>query len=150
MYRIKPLGPVIRRSSDCTRPSERRGMLVWNKLRIDPNDGSPVVEYRIENGRVERRTLGASAQGSTTIEAQWQRLTPEQLTSHVMANTVIAHWLSRRLGARSLIRACTQHSSGVSRGAQERHYDKREVVVGEFTPLLWEQPEGRADSSTVL
>ena len=124
--------------------------MTCTKLRIDPNDGSPVLEYRVEDGRVERRTVEIATPVSTASEVQWQRLTPEQLTSHVMANTVVAHWVSRRLGVRSLIRACNQHSSGVSNGAQERPRYAREVVVGEFTTSQREQPEGRADLSTVF
>jgi hypothetical protein len=114
MFRIKVLGPVIRRSSGSTDPIGRRGTLVCNTLRIDPIDGSPAVEYRIKNHRVERRTVGMIGENTTNNEEQWQRLTPEQLTSHVMANTVVGHWVSRRLGLHSLIRACNQSSSSIS------------------------------------
>lgn len=76
------------------------------RLRIDPGDGSPVVDYQIEDGRVERRTLPPVAQVGATMEGQWERLTPEQLTDHVMANTVVAQWLARRLGIHALIRTC--------------------------------------------
>ena len=114
MFRIKVLGPVICRSSGSTDPAGRRGTLVCNTLRIDPSDGSPAVEYRIKNHRVERRILGMIGENTTDNEEHWQRLTPEQLTSHVMANTVVAHWVSRRLGLHSLIRACNQRSSSTS------------------------------------
>jgi hypothetical protein len=77
-------------------------MLACKRLRIDPCDGSPVVDYRIENGWVERHTL----ETVVTREERWQRLTPEQLSCHVMANTVVAQWLSRRMGVHRLIRAC--------------------------------------------
>jgi hypothetical protein len=116
MFRIKVLGPVICRSSSATDPVGGRGTLVCNRLCIDPNDGSPAVEYRIENHRVERRALGIIGEKNPTNEEQWQRLTPEQLTSHVMANTVVAHWVSRRLGLHSLIRACNRRSSSPSNG----------------------------------
>ena len=86
---------------------ERRG-LVWHALRIDANDGSPVYDYRIDNGRVEHR----QASGSAFIEVEWRPLTSEQLTSHVMANTVVARWLAARLGLHCLIRACNQRFSG--------------------------------------
>jgi hypothetical protein len=86
-------------------------MLAFNKLRIDPGDGSPVVDYRIENGFVEKRTLETGAEGSTEGEKGWQRLTPEELGSHVLVDTVVARWLSRRMGIRRLIRACTQDFS---------------------------------------
>jgi hypothetical protein len=116
MFRIKVLGPVICRSSGVTDPVGGRGTLVCNRLCIDPNDGSPAVEYRIENHRVERRTREMIGEKTTTHEEQWQRLTAEQLTYHVMANTVVAHWVSRRLGLHSLIRACNQRSSSIGNG----------------------------------
>ena len=86
-------------------------MLAFNKLRIDPGNGCPVMDYRIEDGCVERRILDGISERSGTIEKAWQRLTPEQLRSHVNANTVVACWLSRRMGAHRLIRACNQDSS---------------------------------------
>jgi len=57
-------------------------MLACKRLRIDPCDGSPVVDYRIEKGCVESRTVETAAESGTTIEKRWHRLTPEQLTSH--------------------------------------------------------------------
>ncbi len=83
-------------------------MLECNRLRIDPGDGSPPVDYRIADGCVESRILETAAEGSGAIERSWQRLTPEQLSSHVMSDTVVAHWLCRRMGLHQLIRACNQ------------------------------------------
>lgn len=134
MFGIRTLGPGIRRSREHTRPPERPKMLVCNRLRIEPRDGSPIVDYRIENGRVEHRTLETAAEHGTAIEMQWQRFTPEELTSHILGNTVVAHWLCHRLRAHSLIRAYSQPSSSVSDEGQECH--PRNVVVGEFSPLL--------------
>jgi hypothetical protein len=98
-----------------------RLMLAFNRLRIDPGKGSPAVDYRIENGFVESRTLETDAtNGSTlTIEEQWQRLTPEQLTSRLMADTVLFHWLRRRMGIYRLVRACNQDSSSRNNPALE-------------------------------
>ena len=76
------------------------------RLHIDRCDGSPVMDYRIENGGVERRILETAADGRTNSEERWQRLTPEQLSSHVMADTVVARWLRVRMGVHRLIRAC--------------------------------------------
>src|SRR3989442_12403782 len=106
----------MRGSSGCGKSfalveSGRCSMLACNRLRIDPGDGSPVVDYRIENGSVESRTLETAAESSTATEKEWQRLTLEQLGSHVMADTVVAHWLHRRMGVIRLIRQCTHNSS---------------------------------------
>jgi hypothetical protein len=79
--------------------------VVCDKLRIDPGDGSPIVDYRIENGCVEARTL--ETERGTSTEKPWRQLTPEQVTSHVMSDTVVARWLRRRMGVHQLVRACT-------------------------------------------
>ena len=94
-------------------------MLACNRLRLDPGNGSPVVDYRIEDGCVESRTLETATE-STAIEKPWQRLTPEQLRSHVIAHTVVARWLSRRMGVQRLIGACGQDSSLANNEVQER------------------------------
>jgi len=94
-------------------------MLACNRLLIDPCDGSPVVDYRIENGGVESRTLEAAERGTTT-EKRWQRLTPEQLSSHVMADSVVAQWLRRRMGVPRLIRACVSSANDGAQGHSER------------------------------
>ena len=88
-------------------------MLAFNRLRIDPGNGSPAVDYRIENGFVESRTLetDATKRGTPAIEKQWQRLTPEQLTSRLTTDTVLLRWLRHRMGVYRLIRACNQDSS---------------------------------------
>jgi hypothetical protein len=78
-------------------------MLEFNRLRIDQGADSEVIEYRIEAGRVEGRAL---RQG--VAETAWQRLAPEKLRSHVMAGTMLACWLRRRMGVHELIRACQQ------------------------------------------
>jgi hypothetical protein len=91
-------------------------MLTCNKLLVDPCDGSPVVDYRIEDGHVESRILEGTTGFATATEKHWQRLTPEQLSSHVMSNTVVARWLLGRLGAHRLVRACT---SSANNEAQE-------------------------------
>jgi hypothetical protein len=80
-------------------------MPVCNRLRLDPGNGFPVVDYRIENGCVETRTLEPGA-GSSIVERQWQQVTPEELTSQVMKDTLLARWLSRRMGVFQLICAC--------------------------------------------
>jgi hypothetical protein len=94
-------------------------MLTCNRLRIDPGIGSPAMDYRIENGLVERRTVEPLREGSAAPE-KWQQLTPEELTSHVMAETIVARWLGRRMGFRWLIRACNQQSSAANNGTPNR------------------------------
>jgi hypothetical protein len=79
-------------------------MLACNRLRIDPGKGSPVVEYRIENDHVESCEI-ASETGAT-VETGWRRLTTEQISSHVVADTVLARWLRARMGLYRLLRAC--------------------------------------------
>jgi len=95
-------------------------MLAFNRLRIDHGDGCPAVEYRIEDDHVHSRVLGSATERSGAIEAPWERLTSEELRSHVMADTVVARWLSRRMGVHRLIRACNQDSSFADGDVQER------------------------------
>src|SRR5215831_14217993 len=107
--------------------------MTCNTLRIDQNDGSPVGEYRVENGRVELRTLPSPSQRSATAADQWQRLMRDQLASHVIANTVVAHWLSRKYGLQALIRARNKSSY---KGTTDSLPFGRAIVVGEFSPLV--------------
>jgi hypothetical protein len=71
-------------------------------LRLETADGANGEEYRIYDGQIEVRQL----QSSSDDEWCWHRVTPEQLTAHVNAKTVVAEWLKRRLGWRRLLRAC--------------------------------------------
>lgn len=95
--------------------------MAFNTLRIDPGDGSPIVDYRIENDHVDCRVADAAADGE--LEPQWQRLTPEQITAHVMADTVVARWLLRRMGLYQLMRACGPDYS--TSGNSVRYYPQR-------------------------
>ena len=94
-------------------------MRACNRLRIDHNDGSAVADYRIEHDSVESRTLYTAPDGSSDAEKQWQRLTPEQLSAHILSNTVVARWLRRRMGVHRLVRACSQHFSSAKEAAQD-------------------------------
>jgi hypothetical protein len=93
-------------------------------LHIDPNDESPSVNYRIESGWVESRTVEFVAQGSGTFEVLWKRLTPEQVASQVVSSPVFARWLSRRAGVYSLLRACCHrlYATVSDEGHECRHY----------------------------
>jgi hypothetical protein len=92
-------------------------MLAFNRLRVDSGDGSPVVDYRIENGSVESHVVGemnseqANGKERSDTENGWKRLTPEELSAHVLADTVVARWLSRRMGIFPLVQACQPDSS---------------------------------------
>ena len=96
-------------------------MLAINRLRIDPGNGSPAVDYRVKKGFVESRTVETDAgkKGTPAIEKRWQRLTPGQLTARVMADTVVLHWLCHKMGVYRLIRACNQDSSSPNNPALE-------------------------------
>ena len=107
MLCIKELLRISRPRIGSIRHDEVGHAPAWNKLRIDANDGSPVVEYRIDGGSVECRTVETATHSSRPIEVQWQRLRPVELMFHVMANTVLAYWLSHRLGAHALEQACS-------------------------------------------
>jgi hypothetical protein len=78
-----------------------------NTLRIDPADGSIVTEYRIDGRNVQSRQVHGDDHGD------WEQLTPQQLTAHVLANTVVAYWLRRRMGVHQLVRACSPDSSAI-------------------------------------
>ena len=97
-------------------------MLACNRLRIDPGNGSPAVDYRIESGFVESRTVEMDAAGTgavtrsvAAIERPWQRLTPRQLTSRVMGDRVVAQWLRHRMGLHGLVRACSGELGSLNR-----------------------------------
>jgi hypothetical protein len=75
------------------------------RLCLEAADDSASKQYRIDNGKVEVRTLH-SDNGYDPPESGWHRLTPQQLSTHVERNTVVAQWLERRLGWRRLLQAC--------------------------------------------
>jgi len=117
-------------------------MLAFNRLRIDPGDDSPVVEYRIEKGRVESRILETPA--DAVIEREWQQLTPEQLSSHVMADTVVARWLSRRMGIFPLIRACNQGAMSTNNAAEAPAHQTMHGSRSCSKPVVLDSPPTRS------
>jgi len=84
------------------------------RLILESGDGSPVREYRVEDGNVEVRTLDPDGGSVRGIAGGWSRLTPEQLRIHVERNTVVALWLERRLGWRRLVQACVDQEPSMS------------------------------------
>jgi|SRR5215469_4296170 len=81
MKRSKGSGLNTGASSTCPNPTEKQGVLIrWNRLRVGATDGSHEMEYRIEDGRVESRNLDLTGESA---DIKWQRLTSEQLITHV-------------------------------------------------------------------
>lgn len=76
------------------------------RLLVESDDGSPAMEYRIAGEKVEARVLPFGGELAKRADSLWRQLTPEQLSTHVESNTVVAKWLERRLGWRRLLRAC--------------------------------------------
>ena len=81
--------------------------MAYNSFRIDPDDGSDVIEYRIDDGWVERRTGEGRTRDGVYREAQWERLTPNQLFSEIMTCAAFAYWLYQGLGSQMLLHACS-------------------------------------------
>ena len=77
--------------------------MACNSLRIDAGDGSPVMDYRIENGHVESRI---SFSPEETTQSDWKAVSPEELSEHVMCGTILSLWLRQRMGIFPLVRAC--------------------------------------------
>ncbi len=84
-------------------------------LRLEAVTGDPMLEYRIDNGKIEVRKF--QPQYSNDPEPEWQAMKPEQLRMHVERKTVVAEWLKRRLGWRRLLRACLGDSELVQKAA---------------------------------
>jgi hypothetical protein len=99
-------------------------MLACNNLRVDPGDGSPVADYRVVHGHVEMRILDFDLYYERKGKDGWQRLTREQVMSHVMGNTAVVRWLQRRMGVHPLIRACA-HPSHLEQVEEESSPESR-------------------------
>ena len=95
-------------------------MLECNRLCIDPGDGSPALEYRVQDDHVECRIITATAE-SLLIEKPWKALTPDELSSHVRSGTVVSKWLQRRIGYQRLLRACNQEFSSARETPERSH-----------------------------
>lgn len=80
------------------------------QLCLEAADGSATKQYRVDNGKAQVRTLH-SHNGYDPPETSWHRLTPQQLSTHVERNTVVAQWLERRLGWRRLLQACVSQEA---------------------------------------
>ena len=92
------------------------------RLRLESGDGSPVKEYRIEDGNVEVRSLDPEDGSIRRAGSVWWRLTPGQLSIHVEHNTVVARWLERRLGWRRLLQACVGEQPSMGKVAENSNH----------------------------
>lgn len=82
------------------------------RLRLEPGDGSPVIDYRLQDNELEKRVLDASGRPNPQTGSPWQRLTPEHIAHHITSRTIVAYWLRRKLGWRNVLRKCSR--SGVA------------------------------------
>ena len=92
------------------------------RLRLESGDGSPAKEYRIEDGKIEVRTLDPEGGSVRRTGSIWWRLTPEQLSIHVERNTVVAQWLEGRLGWRRLLQACVGQEPSMWKVAENTNH----------------------------
>jgi hypothetical protein len=67
-------------------------------LRIPSENGSPINEYRIQNGQIEFRSLDSHGK-AFALGARWRTLEVGELQLHFALNTVVAQWLMQRLHA---------------------------------------------------
>jgi hypothetical protein len=68
-------------------------------LRIPSKDGSPINEYRIQNGQIEFRSLDATGKPFSVTQGNWRVLNISELQLHFALDTVVAQWLMQRLHA---------------------------------------------------
>lgn len=79
------------------------------RLRLEAGCGSAGREYRVNNGKVEVRSVRSRSQFTPEVDwhhSNWHRLTPRQLCIHIERDTIVARWLELRLGWRGLLQAC--------------------------------------------
>lgn len=68
-------------------------------LRIPSENGSPINEYRIQNGQIEFRSLDATGKPFSITKGIWRVLDISELQLHFALDTVVAQWLMQRLYA---------------------------------------------------
>jgi hypothetical protein len=68
-------------------------------LRIPSKNGSPINEYRIQNGQIEFRSLDSSGQPFSVTQGKWRTLDIGEIQLHFALDTVVAQWLLQRLHA---------------------------------------------------
>lgn len=90
-------------------------------LKLESPDGTVAEEFRVHNGRVERREWIDMESG----DSGWVQLDAEQLKSAVYRNRAFAQWLEYRLGWRNAVRACSPAQLLESCTAQQRFSDQQ-------------------------
>lgn len=68
-------------------------------LRIPSENGSPINEYRIQNGQIEFRSLDETGKPFSVTQGKWRVLDVSELQLHFALDTVVAQWLMQRLHA---------------------------------------------------
>lgn len=70
-----------------------------NLLRIPSENGSPINEYRINQGQIEFRSLNARGQPFSLRSEGWRSLNAADIQLHFALKTAVAQWLIERLDA---------------------------------------------------
>jgi len=104
------------RNNNDSPPIAASPSIVSSRLRLEPGDGSPVKEYRINNGEIEVCVFGKTHDARDTA-TKWRRLTAAKIAHHVEQNTILSHWLERKLGWRYVLRKCVQRSEDRNQAA---------------------------------
>lgn len=68
-------------------------------LRLPSENGSPINEYRIQNGQIEFRSLDSTGKPFSITKGSWRVLDISELQLHFALDTVVAQWLMQRLHA---------------------------------------------------
>lgn len=68
-----------------------------NLLRIPSEHGSPVNEYRINDGQIEFRSLNSQNKPFSSQKEGWRSLDVADIQLHFALKTVVAQWLIERL-----------------------------------------------------
>ena len=70
-----------------------------NLLRIPSENGSPVNEYRINEGQIEFRSLDPQGHPFSPLTTGWRTLDVGDIQWHFALKTAVAQWLVERLDA---------------------------------------------------
>ena len=68
------------------------------ELRIEPPGAKVPNEYRINGETLELRIRDRSARYYPPQGTAWRALTEDEMNAHIALNTVVAQWMSSKLG----------------------------------------------------